>query len=58
MKKIIFKTLFNVNRLCSLIWEKATGKDKSAFREESKIHEMLLAAMSAVMQGGKQNERI
>lgn len=49
MKKIIFKTLFNVNRLYSLIWEKATGKDKSAFREESKIHEMLLAAMSAVM---------
>jgi len=28
---------------------KATGKDKFAFREESKIHEMLLAAMSAVM---------
>jgi hypothetical protein len=49
MKKIIFKTLFNVNHLYSLIWEKATGKDKSAFREESKIHEMLLAAMSAVM---------
>lgn len=49
MKKVIFKTLFNVNRLYSLIWEKATGKDKSAFREESKIHEMLLAAMSAVM---------
>lgn len=49
MKKIIFKTLFNVNRLYSLIWEKATGKDKSAFREEIKIHEMLLAAMSAVV---------
>lgn len=49
MKKIIFKTLFNVNRLCSLIWTKATGKDKFAFREESKLHEMLLAAMSAVM---------
>lgn len=49
MKKIIFKTLFNVNHLYSLIWEKATGKDKSTFREESKIHEMLLAAMSAVM---------
>ena len=49
MKKIIFKTLFNTNRLYSIIWEKATGKDKNAFREESKLHEMLLAAMSAVM---------
>lgn len=49
MKKIIFKTLFNVNRLYSLIWAKATSKDKNAFREESKLHEILLAAMSAVM---------
>lgn len=49
MKKIIFKTLFNTNRFYSLIWEKATGKDKFAFREESKVHEILLAAMSAVM---------
>lgn len=49
MKKIIFKTLFNVNRLYSIIWEKATGKGKFAFREESKAHEILLAAMSAVM---------
>ena len=49
MKKIIFKTLFNVNHLYSLIWEKTTGKDKFAFREESKVHEVLLTAMSAVM---------
>lgn len=49
MKKIIFKTLFNANRLYSIVWEKATGKDKNAFREESKVHEVLLAAMSAVM---------
>lgn len=46
-KKI--KVLAKINYLYSIIWEKATGKDKSAFREESKIHEMLLAAMSAVM---------
>lgn len=49
MKKLIFKTLFNTNRLYSIIWEKATGKGKNAFREESKVHEVLLAAMSAVM---------
>lgn len=49
MKKLIFKTLFNANRLYSIIWEKATGKDKFSFREESKVHEILLAAMSAVM---------
>lgn len=49
MKKIVFRTLFNVNRLYSLIWTKATGKDKNAFREESKVHEILLTAMSAVM---------
>ncbi len=49
MKKIVFKTLFNTNRFYSIIWTKATGKDKNAFREESKVHEMLLAAMSAVM---------
>lgn len=28
---------------------KATGKDKYTFREESKVHEMLLAAMSVVI---------
>lgn len=49
MKKLIFKTLFSTNRLYSIIWTKATGKDKFAFREESKLHEMLLDAMSAVM---------
>lgn len=49
MKKIIFKTLFNTNRLYSIIWEKAIGKDKNAFREESKVHEILLAAMSVIM---------
>lgn len=49
MKKIIFKTLFKANRIYSIIWEKATGKDKFAFREESKLHEILLAAMSAVI---------
>ncbi len=49
MKKIVFKTLFNANRLYSITWAKATGKDKTAFREESKVHEILLAAMSAVM---------
>nr|DAU27650.1 MAG TPA: hypothetical protein [Caudoviricetes sp.] len=46
-KKI--KVLTKINYLYSIIWMKATGKDKFAFREESKIHEMLLAAMSAVM---------
>lgn len=28
---------------------KATGKDKYTFREESKVHEMLLVAMSVVI---------
>lgn len=49
MKEMIFKTLFKANRIYSTLWMVATGKDKFAFREESKVHEILLAAMSAVM---------
>lgn len=48
MKKIIFKTLFNTNRIYSTLWMAVTGKDKNAFREESKIHTLLLDLMSGV----------
>lgn len=48
MKKIIFKTLFNTNRIYSVAWMAATGKTKDAFREESKIHTLLLNLMSGV----------
>ena len=58
MKKIIFKTLFNVNRLYSIIWTKATGKDKFAFREESKLHEVLLAAMLLCKEGKNNGKQI
>lgn len=46
MKDTILKALSNINCFYSIIWMKATGKDKYTFREESKVHEMLLAAMS------------
>lgn len=48
MKKIIFKTLFKANRIYSTLWMAATGKSKNAFREESKIHTLLLNLMSGV----------
>jgi len=48
MKKLVFKTLFKANRIYSVAWMAATEKDKSAFREESKIHEIILAIMSGV----------
>ena len=48
MKKIIFKSLFKANCAYSTLRMAATGKDKSAFREESKIHEIILAIMSGV----------
>lgn len=49
MKKIALKTLFKINILYSLVWMKVTGKDKYAFREESKIHEKLSNAMMTVI---------
>lgn len=45
MKKIIFKTLFKANRIYSVAWMAVTGKSKNAFREESKIHTLLLNLM-------------
>lgn len=48
MKKKIFKTLFKANRIYSIAWMEATGKSKNAFREESKIHALLLNLMSGV----------
>lgn len=48
MKKIIFKTLFKANRIHSALWMAATRKTKDAFREESKIHTLLLNLMSEV----------
>lgn len=49
MKDTILKALSNINYFYSIIWMKATGKDKYTFREESKVHEMLLVAMSVVI---------
>ena len=49
MKDTILKALSNINCFYSIIWMKATGKDKYTFREESKVHEMLLAAMSELI---------
>lgn len=49
MKDTVLKALSNINCFYSIIWMKATGKDKYTFREESKVHEMLLAAMSVVI---------
>lgn len=40
MKKV--KVLTRINYLYSIAWIKATGKDKFAFREESKVHEFLM----------------
>jgi hypothetical protein len=48
MKKIIFKTLFKANRIYSVAWMAATGKTKDTFREESKIHALLLNLMLGV----------
>lgn len=48
MKKVIFKALFKANRIYSTLWMAATGKDKDAFREESKVHEIILTIMSGV----------
>lgn len=49
MKEIKLKLLFKINILYSLAWMKVTGKDKYAFREESKIHEKLSDAMAATI---------
>lgn len=48
MKKIIFRSLFKANRIYSTLWMVVTGKDKDAFREESKVHEIILTIMSGV----------
>lgn len=48
MKKTIFRALFNANRIYSTLWMAVTGKDKDAFREESKVHTLLLTLMSGV----------
>lgn len=48
MKKIIFKSLFKANRTYSTLWMAATGKNKNDFREESKVHTLLLNLMSGV----------
>ena len=45
-KKI--KALAKINYLYSIIWIKVTGKDKFAFREESKFHEILINAMTNI----------
>lgn len=42
MKKVIFRALFKANRIYSVAWMAVTGKSKNAFREESKIHTLLL----------------
>lgn len=46
MKKV--KVLTRINYLYSIAWMKATGKDKFAFREESKVHEMLMNAITDI----------
>ena len=46
MKKV--KVLTRINYLYSITWMKATGKDKFAFREESKVHEMLMNAIADI----------
>lgn len=48
MKKLVFKTLFKANRIYSTLWMAATKKSKNAFREESKIHTLLINLMSGV----------
>lgn len=45
-KKI--KVLAQINYLYSIIWIKATGKNKFAFREESKVHEMLMNVITDI----------
>lgn len=46
MKKV--KVLTRINYLYSIAWMKATDKDKFAFREESKVHEMLMNAITDI----------
>lgn len=41
--------LTKINYLYSIAWMKTTGKDKYAFREESKIHEMLINVITDIM---------
>lgn len=48
MKKVIFRALFKTNRIYSILWMTVTSKDKEAFREESKVHEIILTIMSGV----------
>nr|DAK83117.1 MAG TPA: hypothetical protein [Caudoviricetes sp.]DAO07841.1 MAG TPA: hypothetical protein [Caudoviricetes sp.] len=46
MKKV--KVLTRINYLYSIAWMKATDKDKFAFREESKVHGMLMNAIADI----------
>lgn len=46
MKKV--KVLAQINYLYSIVWMKATDKDKFAFREESKVHEFLMNQITAL----------
>ena len=48
MKKVIFRALFKTNHIYSILWMAVTNKDKESFREESKVHALLLNLMSGV----------
>ena len=43
--RILFKALYWINVLYSMIWIRVTGKDKFDYREESKIHHILSDTM-------------
>lgn len=43
------KVLAKINYLYSIAWMKATGKNKFAFREESKVHEMLMNVITDIV---------
>ena len=39
------KALYCLNLLYSIVWIKATGKDKYAYRDESKVHALIMKWM-------------
>ena len=39
------KALYRLNILYSIAWIKATGKDKYAYRDESKVHALIMKWM-------------
>lgn len=40
--------LYRVDIIYSIIWMKATGKDKYAYRDESKVHDLIIKLITSI----------